>query len=121
MRQVSLSARSVSVSALSCQPPHFINSVAQLRHGLLEHQVNDDTENGVTPRIGVYHAPATSSLVLSEMEMMWSKDRRVTPAGMGPETWPVLHFHIGLEVRILAHQSRKDTDSSRSGTASSWI
>jgi hypothetical protein len=62
-----------------------------------------------------YDGPAARMLVLSEVRMIWSKDRsgvtwcgirdsrpeRPTPADM--ETLLVQHSHIGLEVGMAAH------------------
>ena len=91
------------------------------------------TKGIVSLLVLLYDGPAARILVLSGMRMIWSKDRsgvtwcgirdsrpeRPTPADM--ETLLVHHSHIGLEVGMAAHQSRKDVDSSGSSTASLWI
>ena len=92
------------------------------------------TSKGIVSLFMLLHdASAARMLVLSEVRMIWSKDRsgvtwcgirdsrpeRPTPADM--ETLLVHHSHIGLEVGMATHQSRKDVDSSGSTTASLWI
>lgn len=138
-----LSARSVSgmLFLLTCyssayqtlsRAPHFFNPIARPWHGLGEHQVND--HEGVSLLVFLYDGPAARVLVLLGMRMMWSKDRsgvtwcgirdpsrRPTPTDMALETLPVPHSRIGLEMSMVAHQSRKDADSSGSSTASLWI